>query len=164
MNTQQAYINGFIKRANARGLSNFQATELLKKAYGYYSDGTELGRWQDGGPMWAKDLNEKIKEFHDSPKHVAAMTKAFADAAKRQGAELKFTNKRYSEDYISPEDAIANISAMEKLDSDNGTLPYYYSLRYPLKDKSNLNSPEYIDKWPEAHPAVLAYKEYSKYL
>jgi len=32
MNTQQAYINGFIKRANEYGLNQYQAVELLKQA------------------------------------------------------------------------------------------------------------------------------------
>ena len=32
MNTQQAYINGFVKRANEHGLSDVEATDLLKSA------------------------------------------------------------------------------------------------------------------------------------
>jgi len=32
MNTQEAYINGFIKRATEYGLTQYQAIELLKRA------------------------------------------------------------------------------------------------------------------------------------
>jgi hypothetical protein len=172
VSTQQAYINGFVKRASEYGYSEEQAADLCKKAFGVYDDSAETERWYDGGPMWNEKLNDKIKNFRKSPQHVAAMTRAFVDAAKRQGAKVNFMGEAYDDDmtHMSPEKAIANILAKKKLDLDDETLPNYYHLEYPLKprkgllEKLRLRSPDTVNEWSEGHPIDLALENYSKYL
>jgi hypothetical protein len=48
MNTQQAYINGFVKRAAQYGLNQYQAVELLKQAAELKGDQHKLDVDHDG--------------------------------------------------------------------------------------------------------------------
>ena len=168
---QQAFVKGFVKRAAQHGVDQNKALNLYKKAYGVYSDGMESARWYDGGPMWSDELNKKFN-FSESPKHVAAMTKAFAEAAKRQKADLQFSGADYDDDIVTmtPEEAIKKINNKKILDLDDPDLPHFYDLKYPLKERKGfletlrLRDPKPIDKWPEGHPLDLAVKEYNKYL
>lgn len=170
MTSEQAYIEGFVKRAVEYGLNEKEASETLKKAFSVYDDDHEVSRWYDGGPMWEENLNKKIKNFRYSPQHVAAMTKAFTEGAKRQGADVKFMGHGYAEDYMTPENALANIHSKKKLDLEDESLPNYYRLQYPFKErkglleKLRLRKPEIIDDWPEEHPLDIAVNEYKKYL
>jgi hypothetical protein len=167
---KKAFVGGFVKRAAEYGLDKDKSLRLLKNAYGVYDDAGETERWYDGGPMWNEQLNKKIKGFYKKPDHVAAMTKAFAESAKRQGADLQFMAEPHSAEYMTPEKALSNILEKQKLDLGDSTLPNYYNLEYPLKKRKGLlellrlRSPGTIDVWPEGHPAELAAKEYTKYL
>lgn len=140
-------------------------TALDKQAYGGSDEDQEWDRWYDGGAPWADALP---KGFHSNPKHVAAMTQAFADAAKRQGAQLQFYSDAYGDQPRM--DAAAAIKAIlqhKKLDLDTPGLPNYYQMTYPsaprkgLLQHLRLQSPGTIEEWPEGHPAELAYNQFA---
>lgn len=140
-------------------------TALDKQAYGGSDENQEWDRWYDGGTPWADALP---KGFHSNPKHVAAMTQAFADAAKRQGAKLQFYSDAYGDQPRM--DAAAAIKAIlqhKKLDLDTPGLPNYYQMTYPsaprkgLLQHLRLQSPGTIEEWPEGHPAELAYTQFA---
>jgi hypothetical protein len=49
MNTQQAYINGFVKRASEYGYNEAEAIELYKRAFSFADLGQRLGAKADSG-------------------------------------------------------------------------------------------------------------------
>jgi len=118
--------------------------ELAKEAYGGAWDDFEYDRWLDGGLPWHTHFP---KGFYKDNKKVAALTKAFADSAHKQGGKVFFSPDR-GETLHTPEHAIKQLLKSKDIDTyDNDGLPYYYELHYPPGNT-----------WPEGHPIDIAYR------
>lgn len=155
---EQAYINGFVKRASEYGLDYFEALSLLKSAYSYSDEMGEMNRWLDGGSPWSNRLN---KDFYKDPKGVAALTKNFTDIVRSQGADVKFLSDSYYDDKtikMSPEETINKLLAQKELKFNADDAPNYYQIMYPFEQIGKF-------KWKDdKHPSQLSIDEYLKTL
>ena len=92
-NQEQAYINGFVKRANQHGLSDYQAIELLKQsdfAQGLANAKQMIGGAVDSAKQLGSNVAGGIKNF------VANNGVQATPAAEEQAAY----NQRARENYV----------------------------------------------------------------
>jgi hypothetical protein len=138
-----------------------EAAVIEKQAYG---GGDETFEYDSYLPPY---------EVAKDPEQLLKFTKAFADSADRQGAKLRFQSERYSEDTMTPEEAIKRIKAYKgdfteagfddvyDLSEEARALPYFYEMDYPTKRQGMLEVLRLKDAspidWPEGkHPYEAA--------
>ena len=144
-----------------------------KQAYGGADETGEWDRWLAGGLPWSDDIYESSSN-PNNPEAIAKLTQTFADATKRQGGKVRFSDKRHDTSGMSVEDAVKAILASKDPlgstldDYDSKGLPSYYSMDYPTKEPKERSllqklmlrksKSEVVDDWPEGHPLDIAYE------
>ena len=134
-------------------LGRISAVEKL--AYGGSDTGYEYDRWLDGGPAYDD------KPLDQSRQRIIDMTRTLADAAKARGGNVKFYGERYGDpsSMYSADEAVKRLMAAKEIDDTNeSSMPNYYSMEHPRKPRSGLaellrlKTPAYMER-DEAFPA-----------
>ena len=126
-----------------------------KAAYGGSDAGHEYDRWLDSGPAYDD------RPLDQSRQRIIDMTRTLADAAKARGGNVKFYGERYGDpsSMYSADEAVKRLMAAKEIDDTNeSSMPNYYSMEHPRKPRSGLaellrlKTPAYMER-DEAFPA-----------